>query len=496
MFRRKKMTGKLTASSFLRFLRRPPFRITLFIAISWAHGAGCSLPRDVHGTAIDTLGSAEDPDYQKQQVWWQTIQALTPDGTEYKVLSADVDEDGKFFIAGVPGGPYWLSFPDDQTTPRGDAHIFVWTDASEFDLGRSGPRGSLLGTARLPMPTPLTGLLPVQQGDWIEAYATSQIWSSTWMLPTPDAIEATWPSDAGPIPLGDDPSDRIIVKQWRNSVIDGVSVQAAVRAGSRSAPVNLDQTLSFALSGSVPAALSASIDHGAFMNQLSGLAGPFDTSLTLLATIDPSDTPVGVEEKLLRISNVATPGGDPSASGVSYVDPYPASWSRRFELHYLNTKEYPVEGTSVRKSCNSGLIRFGTASELQRAPLRPILSLPQAVAIDGSPAMVARDRVALSPTITWQAPALGTVSFYVLRLVHLVEDLESEAPTIVAGSFLTPRTEVTIPPGVLQPGMRYYLELIAVTGLGSDALTAPRIALARSRFQSSAHVCSATFNTR
>ena len=44
--------------------------------------------------------------------------------------------------------------------------------------------------------------------------------------------------------------------------------------------------------------------------------------------------------------------------------------------------------------------------------------------------------------------------------------------------------------------MRYYLELTAVTGLGSDALTAPRSALARSWSQSSAHVCSATFNTR
>lgn len=117
-------------------------------------------------------------------------------------------------------------------------------------------------------------------------------------------------------------------------------------------------------------------------------------------------------------------------------------------------------------------------------------------AIDGSPAAVARDRVALSPTITWQPPALGTVSFYVLRLVRLVDDPERETPAIVAGTFLTPITVVTIPSGILQPGMRYYLELIAVTGLGSDALTAPRSALARSWSQSSAHVCSATFNTR
>lgn len=490
------MTEKPTLSALVRSLPSAPLRTTLFIAISWATGAGCSLPRDVHGTAIDTLGSAEDPDYQMQRVWWQPIQALAPNGPEYQVLSAHVDRDGKFFIPAVPGGAYWLAFPDENTARRGDANIFVWTEASEFDLGRSGQTGILGGTARLPMPTPLTGLLPVQQGDWIEAYATSHIWSSTWMLPTPDAVEATWPSAAGPIPLGNDPSDRIVVKQWRNSVIDGVSVQASVRAGSRVAPADLDKTLSFALSGSVPATFDASIDHGGFMNQLSGLAGPFDTSLTLLATADLSATPVGVAEKLLRLANVATPGGDPSASGLSYVDPYPAAWSRRFELRYLNTKDYPVEGTSVRKSCSSGLVRFGTASELQRGPLRPILSLPQSVAIDGSPAMVARDRVALSPTITWQAPALGTVSFYALQLVRLVDDPERETPAIVAGTFLTSRTEVTIPPGVLQAGMRYYLELTAVTGLGSDALIAPRSALARSLSQSSAHVCSATFNTR
>jgi len=82
-------------------LSSPALRIPLFIAISSATGAGCSLPRDVHGTAIDTLGSAENPDYQRQLVWWQPIQALAPNGTEYQVISAHVDRDGKFFIPAV-----------------------------------------------------------------------------------------------------------------------------------------------------------------------------------------------------------------------------------------------------------------------------------------------------------------------------------------------------------------------------------------------------------
>ena len=46
----------------------------------------------------------------------------------------------------------------------------------------------------------------------------------------------------------------------------------------------------------------------------------------------------------------------------------------------------------------------------------------------------------------------------------------SEEPV---GLFITPKSEVTVLPGVLQPGSRYYFKLRAVSGLDTDPATAP-----------------------
>ena len=457
---------------------------------------GCSPPEEVHGTAIDTLGSAEDPGSLSQSIWRKrTIQAQVPTNAGYQILSAQVDDDGNFLIPAVPAGSYWLAFPDEQTALPRTANLFVWTDSRSFDLGLRGQTAALIATARMPMPTPVSGLLPVQAGDFIEAYGTSHIWSTRWDLTAAGAVTATWPADQA-IPLRYDPTEQLVVKQWRKSTAGGVSIESVVRAGSSASPAELESTLSFTLSDAVPATFGATIDHAAFLDPISGLTGPLDTSLALMASADSSSAPVGTQEWLVRLINQATPGGDPSASELPYVDPYPTSWSRRYELRYLKQTSYPVEGTPDQASCRSGLDLFGPASDLRQAPLRPSLSLPQGLSIDGRTAMVSRDGAALSPTVTWQPPALGTVSFYVLRIVRLENEPEWPTPTIVAGSFLTPKTEVTIPPGVLKSGTQYYLELIAVTGLDGDALTAPRTAFARSNLQSSAHVCSASFRTQ
>ena len=471
-------------------------RISLLVGIGLMEGLGCT-PQDVHGTAIETWGSPADTGSQSQQPWrGGIIQALPPDGMAERARSASVDETGNFLIPAVPAGFYWLAYPDDLTDRFREANTYVWTDAREFDLGLQGLTMLVPGTARMPMPTPITGLQSVEPGDFMEAYGTSYGWSMSWNLPTPGAITTTWPTDKA-IPFRVSPSEQIIVKQWQRSLLDNrLLVESTVRAGRSAAPADKDTEVPVTLTDAAPASVDVKIDHSAIMGQLSGLSGSFDIQFKLMADGDPSDALPGDRNLLLKISNVTAPAGDPSANRLRYMDPYPASWSRRYELQYLSITEYRVDGTHSIASCRAGLDLFGAASELSQGPLRPNLSLPQMLAIDGSTAMVGRDDVELAPTITWKPPAIGEASVYLLRIVQLVKEPEREYHDILAGSFLTSQTEARIPAGVLQPGGQYYLELIAVAGLGSDALTTPRAAVARRWSQSSAHVCSAAFHTR
>lgn len=472
-------------------------RTGFLVGAGLLEGLGCA-PRDVHGTAVEVWGSPDNPESLQDMPWsTRTIQAVPASGAADARRSATVDEKGEFLITGAPSGSYWLVFPDDLTAFRDEGNTYVWTEASEFDLGLRGLPSYVLGTARVPMPTALTGLLPVEAYDSMEAYGTSQSWSMTW-LPTPaGAVATTWPLDKA-IPFRASATEQVLVKQWRGALQGPLDVEIVVRAGRAAAPAEERAEVPVMLSDATPATIDVQVDHAGIMGQVSGLSGSsgrLDVSFKLMADSDPTDALAGEKNLLVKISSWSTAVGDPSAGRLSYVDPYPASWSRRYQLEYLGDVEYSVDGTKGTATCRAGLTLRGEASELGRGPLRPNLSLPQGLTLDGSSAMVGRDGVALTPTISWQPPQIGDSPLYLLRIVQLVQRTERGYHDQLAGSFLTSRTEVRIPEGVLKPAGQYYLELIAVGGLGSDALTRPRAAVARGGSQSSAHVCSASFHT-
>ena len=471
-------------------------RRSCLVGIGLLEGLGCA-PRDVHGTAVEAWGSPDNPESLHDMPWSRrTIQAVPAGGAAADAHSATVDEKGEFLITGAPTSAYWLVFPDELTAFRDEGNTYVWTAASEFDLGLRGLPSYVGGTARMPMPTPITGLKAVETYDSMEAYGTSQSWSMTWLLPTPGAVSTTWPADQA-IPFRVTPSEQILVKQWQGALHGPLNVQTVVRAGRAAAPADASTEVPVMLSDATPAAVDVQIDHAAIMGQLAGIQGPLEVSFKLMADSDPSDYMPGDKNLLVKVSNGSTAVGDPSAGRLSYVDPYPASWSRRYQLTYMNFVDYLVDGTTGgTATCRAGLTLFGTASELGHGPLRPNLSLPQQLAMDGSSAMVGREDVALTPTITWQPPQIGESVLYLLRIMQVVKMSERGYRDQLAGSFLTPKTEAKIPEGVLKPAGQYYLELIAVGGLGEDAMTRPRAAVAASWSQSSAHVCSASFHTQ
>ena len=179
---------------------------------------------------------------------------------------------GNFLIPAVPAGFYWLAYPDDLTDRFREANTYVWTDAREFDLGLQGLTMLVPGTARMPMPTPITGLQSVEPGDFMEAYGTSYGWSMSLESTPPGAITTTWPTDKA-IPFRVSPSEQIIVKQWQRSLLDNrLLVESTVRAGRSAAPADKDTEVPVTLTDAAPASVDVKIDHSAIMGQLSGLS--------------------------------------------------------------------------------------------------------------------------------------------------------------------------------------------------------------------------------
>lgn len=321
-----------------------------------------------------------------------------------------------------------------------------------------------MATSYRQLPIEITGLLPTQQGDHLDAYSTSRRWSVYWGLTGPaGADKASWPPGA-PIQLRESPSERLMVKQWRKTTQDGVVSEATVRAGSVPAPDETVPSLSIPLANIGTRTLDLRVDAAAFAAELAPLPRPPSGwwSFELNAVALPKE-PMAWGDALLR-AFAKDPARDANLSGISYADPYPDSHTRRYMLSFMSGRDYAIPGESVlRASCGTGLRLVGDASALANNTLRPRLSLPQALEIDGTSAMKDRADVSPTPTVRWQPPRLGQVSFYMLKLYRIVKLPDRGRPEVLAGTFLTTQTQITLPEGVLQPGAPHFLELTAVS---------------------------------
>jgi hypothetical protein len=116
-----------------------------------------------------------------------------------------------------------------------------------------------------------------------------------------------------------------------------------------------------------------------------------------------------------------------------------------------------------------GIVVRAPAAELNGRPLEPAVGLPRDVKIGGRPAPVetVTAGVGVEPTLTFEAPALGTADAYNVSLIE-VDDALGGAGEVVESAdytvafFRVKATAVVVPPGVLRPGRHYYVKVAAV----------------------------------
>lgn len=445
------------------------------------------------GTAFDVTIPEEAPSAPYSRPWkGSRVEATLLVPGALGSLSGEVDEAGGFRIPAVPAGPYWLTFSQDSTS---EDKLYVLTEARSIELGT---RRLGLGPGEIaqgPQTIRFTDLDPAQDGDLIEFYSTDRSFFAWWGPQPQGTTETTTPSGTS-FPLRTDAAERLVAKQWRTERRGGLLIRRTVRASRVRAPEGPVMSLAIPLAASVPQQVTVGMDHAAFLDELRDLSeAPPSFSFSTWATPDPTDETLGGGTWLLSIDSFRTSASDPSTVRIDYVDPFPEAWARRFRLSYSGGRGYALPDSSrLQASCSSSVEATGLLGELGQGPVRPPLSLPRALEIDGRSALQELTEVSLSPWLSWQAPAHGAVSFYKVEITRLASKPDDATPGIVAGTLLTTRTRLQLPPGVLQPGAEYFLSLTAVSSDGAELSVAPLRALRRAG-RGAAHLCSARFRT-
>jgi hypothetical protein len=71
--------------------------------------------------------------------------------------------------------------------------------------------------------------------------------------------------------------------------------------------------------------------------------------------------------------------------------------------------------------------------------------------------------VTTTAELSWLAPSAGTVGFYAVTIEEITLDADGEDTDIVTvANFLTARTRILIPPGVLVAGHAYFAVIAAL----------------------------------
>lgn len=447
---------------------------------------GCWQPsRTVHGKQIVTYVSENGSDPRPEDYSNQTIAAHLPGagGTEY-VFPGSGNADGTYVIPNVPGCGVWIQV---GTT-------YTWSGNADVDTSYTyqGRRNAVLAGPGTTFTFQISGMVPWTQNDWFEFFIPQLGWyqGGFWGImgdnqpPVPDlATSYTWPLGAEGFALPDaSQGDVIYFTQLPTKMLaDGSLLRTAdktLRVDNFTAQNGVDNPLPVNLTDTVGAVLSAHFDW-----RRSSYAFAADLHPSSVQAGDPSNL-VFIEPDVVALitfpgqANIGSsaelalfqpPFGtaDVPPIDLSFTNPYPASWGIDVwaglqwvvPLHdRVGNSFYGIEivlGTQP-------LALSGTN------PLAARLGPVKNARVDGQSAFGPIASTSLTPTISWDPPALGTPQRYSV-VVQAMSDPKLKRGRSVA-TFVIPAAagasgpalrSVTLVPGVLQAGTDYYFRIEA-----------------------------------
>lgn len=373
-------------------------------------------------------------------------------------------EDGGYLIPAVPAGEAIVIFLTTQGLVSSASRFdFSWTvqgrPTAEF------PNPNVPTSVRIAA----TGLLPWAAGDALVFSSLEtpfRLLQLATITPGSTAISGSlrWDQERVPMFRGSE-GDSFMLSTMRPRLLGQVSYQS-LTAGRTVSPPDLtagaDITVNLSLVEPAPVGADVHIDFPGFEQALrEARPGQALLASSFAVTHRRGLREVGVvrygyrgnEAGLPMVLGENIPIGLPDTRGrVQWADLMPrdelvASLSTRFDVR--------VSAGSVTDSIPIFVTRTLPVSDT--IELVPTLSVPRALAINGAPSTSFRAGVGLTPTLSWDAPARGSPSRYLIVVLDLVDQNFSQA-------FYTTKRTFTIPPFTLMTGRTYVATITAQAG--------------------------------
>jgi hypothetical protein len=133
------------------------------------------------------------------------------------------------------------------------------------------------------------------------------------------------------------------------------------------------------------------------------------------------------------------------------------------------------DGGTAQGNITGSVIVSDALSNMTATTLQPTLSSVRQLTVNGLDATQQTSGVGLNPVIAWQAPALGTPTYYRVRIRELIATPTGTLGFVAGGAtFLyTTSTRVRLPPGIFQAGKHYSLTVSATFDPVTDVTARP-----------------------
>jgi len=413
------------------------------------------------------------------------VRAIAPDGAGgYTTLMGYYNAtDGNFAINGVPGGKYWLTYNNFD---------YIWTDKAQVDLGWtvSGRKDQVSATIS---PTnvvfDMTGMNAWNDSDYLQFFDFN---SNNYQNPNYEALSG-WPVAGNTNLTG-------LTMDWASSsfrhLVDTTKGDAPQVVQMVTQTSGID-TYQVAKKRYVPASLTMVNGSG------TNIAGAFsDIPLTAIFTLNwkgsafaqyAGATTLNGTPYYAELYLIGTPGrsayGNANSLDLLYyfqggtaldvnlgalpVPEVPSGVDLSCVAAGVARRNYQLPGTTVSKGVN-GFVWLETATlPTANAPLQPLVSPVQNPTISGQSLLNDVSGVGITPTLSWNPPALGSPTGYIVNLTRLWTGGTTTTYATTMAKFYTTSTSLTLPPNLMNPGEAYYFTIKAFASPGWDLTTAP-----------------------
>ncbi len=414
------------------------------------------------------------------------IQVLVPNASGgFDTLAGQGNSDGTFSIKNVPVGYYWLKF--------GRSYLWTNSDNVEWVFDNYGRADAVYpGTQPTNLAMTATGLNPWQGTDELFWSVPNQgLTLSTYGIagitnpPNPGDSSLTnytmeFVQNGFPL-LDATKGDQGYLTQLTSRVASGQTYRALGKVFTLPATTMTDGATTNANGGFLDISQSSILRLNWKRSALAAMTTSVNPNATVSQTefglwLSPLGTGVGIPSDAFQLFTYDS--GDVNATtdldlgDLPYGNPFPASWTPLVETYFTWTISYMAPGASTPVNLGRSAYTATTVMPSATSPLTPLLSPVQNPRINGKTLFQNQVGVSASPVISWDAPATGAPTGYVVSLLPLVNNGGASAfqPRTI---FRTAARSITVPPGVMAAGVSYVITISAVRNPGYSYASNP-----------------------